>query len=210
MSEYDLHSLVLASDYRVKDVERMWATVKGRRSIMANMGAHHVVVYSSISEPGRVLVTVGIRHRLSVTDVVRSPAMFEWFDIAGVDDIPALFAGEVVEKIDLYGPSPDDAVAGVIVGAVSAVDDVPALMVKVHGALDRFRQAGVLKVWVYRAFDDGREVMILQEFDSEDSAQRWVDHPDPAAEWMSRAGLGAYPAVFIGRLAYVMSVEEKR
>ena len=30
-----------------------------------------------------------------------SPAIFEWFDISGADDIPPVFGGEVVEKIDL-------------------------------------------------------------------------------------------------------------
>jgi len=39
----------------------------------------------------------------------------------------------VVDKIDLYEPSPDDVVAGVIVGVVTAVEDVATLMVKVYG-----------------------------------------------------------------------------
>ena len=88
-------------------------------------------------------------HANSVRELLRSPAVFELFDIAGVDEIPAVFAGEVVEQIDLYEPSRDDVVAGVIVGVVTLVDDVAALMVKVHDAADRFRQAGVRKIWVY-------------------------------------------------------------
>jgi hypothetical protein len=207
MSDYHLHSLVLASDYRVDDVERMWSLLRQRRSQLASIGAHHVVLYSSTWEPGRVFVTIGIRHRRPVPELMRSPAIFEWFDAAGIDDIPAIFAGEVVEKIDLYGPSPEDVVAGVIVGAVASVDDVSALMEKVHDALDRFKGAGVRKIWVYQAFDDGREVMILTEIDNEASARRWIDHPDAAAEWMSSAGFGAYPALFVGKFAHVMSVE---
>ena len=154
-----------------------------------------------------MLVTIGIRHRRSVPELLRSPAIFEWFDAAGIDDIPAIFAGEVVEKIDFYEPSPEDVVAGVIVGAVASVDNVSALMDKVHGALDRFKRAGVRKIWVYQAFDDGREVMILTEIDNEASARRWIDHPDAAAEWMATAGLGAYPTLFVGKFAHVMSVE---
>ena len=119
------------------------------------------------------------------------PAVFELFDVSGVDDIPAIFAGEVVEKIDLYEPSPDDAVARVIVGVVTAVEDVATLMEKVHGAATASAQAGVRKIWVYRAFDDGQEVMILQEIEDEVSARRWIDHPDAAAEWMSLGGLDA-------------------
>jgi hypothetical protein len=61
-------------------------------------------------------------------------------------------------------------------------------------------------VWIYRAFDDGREVMILEEIDSEANVRKWIDKPDAAAEWMSRAGLGAYPPMFVGKLAHLMTV----
>jgi hypothetical protein len=180
------------------------------------MAAHHVVVYKSIWEPGRVLVTIGIRHPSSVREVLRSPAIFELFDDSGVDDIPAIFAGEVVEKIDLHETSPGNAVAHVIVGVVTLVQDVSTLMDKVHGAADRFAHAGVRKIWVYRAFDDEQEVMILQEIENEVSARRWIDHPDAAAEWMSLGGdepgdpnVGAYPTVFVGTLAHLMTVDER-
>jgi hypothetical protein len=209
MGEYHLHSLILACDFRVKDVDRMWHWVKQRRAGLASIGAHHVVLYTSIWEPSRVLVTIGIRQPHSIRELLRSPAIFEWFDISGVEDIPPIFGGEVVEKIDLYEPSPDETVAGVIVGAVSTVDDVSALMVKVHGGLERFRQAGVRKIWLYRALDDGQEVMILQEIENEVSARQWIDHPDASAEWMSTVGFGAYPTVFVGKFAHLMTIDEQ-
>jgi hypothetical protein len=81
----------------------------------------------------------------------------------------------------------------------------------VHGAANRFKQAGVRKIWVYRAFDDGQEVMILQEIEDEISARRWIDHPDAAAEWMSLGVQepGAHPTVFVGTLAHLMAVDEQ-
>ena len=102
MSDYDLHSLILACDFRVDDVDKMWKWLKKHRDGLASIGAHHVVLYTSIWEPRRVLVTIGIRHLHSIREVLRSPAIFEWFDISGADDIPPIFGGEVVEKIDLY------------------------------------------------------------------------------------------------------------
>jgi len=209
MSEYRLHSLILAADYPVDDVDEMWAQLNERQSHLAEIDAHHVVVYSAMWGPSRVLVTIGVRCANSIREILRSPAVFELFDISGVDEIPAVFAGEVVEKIDLYEPSLDDAVAGVIVGVVTSVDDVPALMVKVHDAAPRFRQSGVRKIWVYKAFDDSREVMILQEIADEISARRWINHPDAAAEWMSKASFGVYPNVIVGRFAHLMAVEAK-
>jgi len=61
MGEYDLHSLILACDFRVDDVDRMWSWLKKHHDPLASIGAHHVVLYTSIWEPGRVLVTIGIR-----------------------------------------------------------------------------------------------------------------------------------------------------
>lgn len=210
MSGDSLHSLVLAADYRVDDLEVMWSLMNDRAPQLANIGAHHLVVYNSIWDAGRVLVTIGIRHRQPLVDLLRSPAIFEVFNVGGVEDIPAVFAGEVVEKIDITQPGSLDVPPGVIVGTVAPVNDVSVLMTEVHGALDRFRLAGCRKLWVYRAFDSGHEVMILQEIDDEATARRWVEHPDVAAEWMSAAGFAAYPTVFVGSLVHVMSVGKKQ
>jgi hypothetical protein len=207
MSEFDLHSLILACDYRVDDVDRMWKWLEKHRDPLASIGAHHVVLYTSIWEAGRVLVTIGIRQAGSIREVLRSPAIFEWFDISGADDIPPIFGGEVVEKIDLYEPLPEDHVGRVVVGVMAAVEDVSVLMAKVHAGGERFKRGGVRKIWVYRALDDGREVMILQEIEDEASARQWIEHPDAAAEWMSQAGLGAYPTQFVGRFAHLMSID---
>lgn len=208
MSEYDLHSLILACDFRVDDVNRMWKWLNRHRDGLAAIGAHHVVLYTSIWEPRRVLVTIGIRQAGSVRDVLRSPAIFEWFDISGADDIPPIFGGEVVEKIDLCERLPEDHVGRVVVGVMASVDDVSALMVKVHDGLERFKRGGVRKIWVYRALDDGREVMILQEIEDEVAARQWIEHPDAAAEWMSSPGLGAYPTQFVGTFAHLMTIDE--
>jgi hypothetical protein len=207
LGEYDLHSLILACDFRVADVDRMWEWLKLHTAGLESMGAHHVVLYRSIWEPGRVLVTIGLRNPLSIKEILRSPAIFEWFDISGVQDIPPIFGGEVVEKIDLLGPSSEEHVGRTVVGVMSTVEDVSALMEKIHDGLDRFRRGGVRKIWVYRALDDGHEVMILQEIQDEASARQWIDHPDAAAEWMSHAGLGAYPTQFVGRFAHLMSID---
>jgi len=168
-----------------------------------------VVLYESIWEPHRVLATIGIRHASSIRDVLRSPAIFEWFDISGAEDIPPVFGGEVVEKIDLYAPSPEEHIGRVVVGVMSSVQDVSTLMVKIHDGLERFKRGGVRKIWVYRALDDGHEVMILQEIADETAARQWIEHPDAAAEWISNAGLGAYPTQFVGRFAHLMSIDEQ-
>ncbi|ORB29864.1 fatty-acid--CoA ligase [Mycolicibacterium parafortuitum] len=206
MGEYDLHSFILACDFKVDDVDVMWKWLEKHRDGLASIGAHHVVLYESIWEPRRVLATIGIHHARSIREVLRSPAIFEWFNISGADDIPPVFGGEVVEKIDLLGDGSEGHVGRVVVGVMSSVDDVPTLMDKVHDGLDRFRRGGVRKIWVYRALDDGQEVLILQEIADEASARQWIEHPDAAAEWMANAGMGPYPTRFVGRFAHLMSV----
>ena len=66
-----------------------------------------------------------------------------------------------------------------------------------------------LKMPCLKELADGQEVMILQEIDNEISARQWIDHPDAAAEWMSNAGLGAYPTQFVGRFAHLMSIDSQ-
>ena len=209
MGEYGLHSFILACDFRVDDVDRMWEWLKKHHDGLSSMGAHHVVLYESIWEPRRVLVTIGIRNSRSIREVLRSPAIFGWFNISGADDIPPIFGGEVVEKIDLGPPTPEEHIGRVVVGVMTSVEDVSELMVKVHDGLERFKRGGVRKVWVYGALDDGHEVLILQELDDESSARQWIEHPDAAAEWMTNAGLGPYPARFVGKFAHLMAVSEQ-
>lgn len=209
MSEDDRHSFILACDFRVDDVDRMWEWVQKRHGSLASIGAHHVVLYESIWEPRRVLVTIGIRESYSIGEVLRSRAIFELFDVSGADDIPPIFGGEVIEKIDLGPPPTGEGIGRVVVGVMSSVDDVPGLMEKVHDGLERFTQGGVRKIWVYRAIDDGREVLILQEVVDEFSALKWIEHPDAAAEWMNNTGFGAYPTQFVGRFAHLMSIGEQ-
>ena len=209
MNEYDHHSFILACDFHVDDVGRMWKWLTKHHDRLDAIGAHHVVLYESIWEPRRVLVTIGIRHARSIRDVLRSPALFELFNISGADDIPPIFGGEVIEKIDLDASSTAEHIGRVVMGVISLVDDVPALMERVHDRLERFQQCGVRKIWAYRALDDGREVLILQELCDELSARQWIEHSDAAAEWMPNVGLGAYPTRFVGRFAHLMSVGEQ-
>lgn len=208
-ADLPLQSLVIASDYRVPDPTRVWPLLKRRKSALADIGAHHVVVYASTTEYGRVLVTIGVRNREPIVDLLRSRVFFDWFDAVGVQDIPAVFAGETVERIDLIQSSPAEP-PSVILAALTSVADVSSLVEQVHRALERFRAAGVQKTWIYRAFDDPREVMILQQIDNDDNARRWIDHPDAAAEWMESAGRGAYPPIFIGRFLHMMRIDETR
>jgi hypothetical protein len=198
------HSLVIASDYRVPDPEQVWPLLTRRRSDLAGIGAHHVLLYTSTHDHGRVLVTIGVRSREPIVELLRSRVFFDWFDAVGVDDIPAVFAGEIVERFGSVAPS----APGVVVAAMSAVDDVPSLTHEIRSALPRFEAAGIRETRLFQAFDDSHEVMILQELDDENHARRWIEHPDPAAPWIDGAGVGAYPPVFVGKFFDMMRIDE--
>jgi hypothetical protein len=198
--------MVIASDYRVPNPERVWPLLQRRKTALAGIGAHHVLVYTSTNDYGRVLVTIGVRSPEPIVELLRSRVFFEWFDAVGVEDIPAVFAGEIVERFEPSPPSNPTA-PGVVVAAIASVDDVSVLTEEVRAGLDRFTAAGVRKTWVFRAFDDGHEVMILQELDDEERARRWIEHPDTAAPWIAKAGRGAYPPVFVGRFQDMMRID---
>jgi hypothetical protein len=201
------HSLVIASDYRVPDPEKVWPLLKRRRSALAAIGAHHVLVYTSTHDYGRVLVTIGVRSREPIVELLRSRVFFDWFDAVGVEDIPAVFAGEIVERFGSIAPSAR-AAPGVVVAAIASVDDVATLTAEIRGALPRFEAAGIRETRLFQAFDDGHEVMILQELDDEDRARKWIEHPDTAAPWIAGAGVGPYPPVFVGKFFDMMRIGE--
>ncbi len=145
-----------------------------------------------------------------VDALLRSPVMFSWFDSAGVDEIPPMFAGEVVEKLELAEQAaPPAATGAVIVAAIAPVgrlEGVDRLRASVHAAVARLAASGVRRFWIYRALDDQAEVMILQEFATERQAEQWIRHPDAAAAFMAEAGAGAYPPLFVGRLVQAIEV----
>ena len=206
-AEVHTHTLVLAMDYRVPDPGRVWPVLQRSRPALVDLGAHYVLVYTSTREHGRVMVTISLRSKEPILEVLRSRVFLNWFDAVGLDDIPAIFAGETVDKVTLVEPSEANP-PGVIVGAIAAIEDVPAMIGRVHRGLSRFEAAGVRAVRIFQAFDDEHEVMILQELDDEADAFAWVDHPDVAAEWMGHTGVGAYPPVFVGRLQHIMRLDE--
>jgi hypothetical protein len=201
------HSLVIASDYRVPDPEQVWPLLQRRRSALADIGAHHVLVYTSTHDYGRVLVTIGVRSREPIVELLRSRVFFEWFDAVGVEDLPAVFAGEIIERFGTVSPSART-VPGIVVAAMASVDDVNTLTAEMRSAQTRFEAAGIRETRLFQAFDDSHEVMILQELDDEDRARRWIEHPDAAAPWINGAGVGAYPPVFVGTFFDMMRIDE--
>ena len=201
----ETHSLVLTTDYRVPDPTRVWPLLQRRRDGLAALGAHHVFVYTSTTDPERVLVTIALKTREPVAQLLRSRAFFEWFDAVGVEDLPAVFAGELIERFDFVA-DPAAAPPGVVVVGIMVVDNAAAFRVDVRETRDLFLKAGIRRVRIFEAFDDPHEVMFLHELSDEESAARWLRRPDVAAEWFSEAGVGAYPPLFVGRFAHMMRI----
>lgn len=206
MTNGDIHSMVIASDYRVPDPTRVWPLLERNKAALSDIGAHHVLVYTSTHDYGRVLVMIGVHSREPIVELLRSRVFFDWFDEAGVEDIPAVFAGEIIDRF-IPAPPSTPTVPGVVVAAIASVDSVPALAAGVDSAMDRFTAAGIRKTWIFRAFDDDHEVLILQEFPDEQSARQWIEHPDSAAQWMFGAGVGPYPPLFVGQFSDIMRIE---
>jgi hypothetical protein len=200
-------SLVLASDYRVADFDHWWSAIAHNLSSLARLSAHHLVVYRSIEDANRIFVTIGVRDRGPLAALLSSPDVLTWFDDSGVEDLPPVFAGEIVQKLDFHDSAEEfPGASPVIVAGIVRIPDFERFWQRVQADLDRIRDSGVLRYWTYRAFDDPNEVMILQEVASEREASRWLRHPEAAAEWMSSAGVGVYPPLFIGRLVQSIGV----
>jgi hypothetical protein len=203
------HSLVLASDYRVSHPERVGPLLERPAPALLDVGAHHVLVYASTTDPQRVLVVIALHAREPLLDILQSRLFFEWFDAVGVDDIPAVFAGELVERLDLSAGS-QDTVPGVVVSMVTPVGDLDVLRAHVRDTRDDMARAGVQRLSVFSALDDPLEVMMLLQIDDEVHAQHWLQYSELAAEWLTGAGVGAYPPVFVGRFQSLVRIDPRR
>src|SRR6201992_1200202 len=141
LTDGDIHSMVIASDYRVPDPTRVWPLLERNKAALADIGAHHVLVYTSTDDYGRVLVMIGVHSREPIVELLRSRVFFDWFDAAGVEDIPAVFAGEIIDR---FVPAPPSTLAapGVVVAAIASGDDRSALTAEVGSAGGRVAPGG--------------------------------------------------------------------
>ena len=200
-------SLVLAADYRVRDFDAWWGKIPSEIVALARMSAHHVVVYRSVDDPGRIFVTIGVHEQGTLQTLLRSPDVFEWFDTAGVEDVPPVFAGSVVEKIDLHeGSALTGEPAAVIVASIVRLESIGRLQEAVHASLDGIREAGILRYWLYRALDDAHEAMIIREIATEQQARHWLRYPELGAKFMTDVGVGLYPPPFVGSLVQTIAI----
>ena len=194
----------------LEDASRIFVTIGVREPRPAAAGGQISGAASPAAAGGQAGPAAAGGKASMVDALLRSPVMFSWFDSAGVEEIPPMFAGEVVEKLELAGEAAPPAAAGaVIVAAIAPVDRLEGLdrmRASVHAAAARLAASGVRRFWIYRALDDQAEVMILQEIATERQAEQWVRHPDAAAAFMAEAGAGAYPPLFVGRLVQAIEV----
>jgi hypothetical protein len=206
MAVTELRSFVFAVEFAVGDAQRVWPVLAHHEDSLRELGTHYAFVYESIVEPGRVLVVIGVRTQQPLLQLLRSPQLFEWFDAVGLDDLPAVFAGETVERFDIGEPPAPG--TEIVVAAVTPVDDVEGFLALVRASLTSFSRAGIRRTLVYRAFDTPHEVMFLQQLASAENALVWVERSEIAASWLNAAGVGAYPPVFVGRFVNAMRLAE--
>lgn len=201
-----LRSYVFAVEFRIAHSDRIRPVLERHAESLLDLGAHYAFVYESIVDPGKMLVIIGIRSEQPLLNLLRSPYFFEWFDAVGVEDFPAVFAGETVERFDIGEPPAPG--SEIVVAAVTPVRDVEEFMARVRESVDEFAKAGIRRTLVYRAFGNSREVMFLQQLTSPRSALKWVQRSEIAASWLAAAGVGAYPPVFVGRFVSSMRLAE--
>jgi hypothetical protein len=202
-------SFILAADFPIPDYDRWWDVMRGARDHLAELGVHRFVVYRAVDDPRQVFLTVGLRTRERLNRVLSSPLLMEWFDRAGVEDIPPMFVGTRVEMIS-YGEH--DVVeqylpSGVVIARVVRLADYDRYLEVVHAQQRRSMEAGMRNFWIYRAVDDGAEVMSLQEVDTLDHARAWLRRPESTAEVDPESGIGLYPPIFVGTVADVMDLD---
>lgn len=200
-------SVIFGADQQVGDFEAWLERLVAHPEAMASVGARHVVVYRCVQEPNRVFVTAAVHPQVSLEHFLSSGAMLEWFDAARDDDVPPIFVGHTVEKLELPRPDSAPGPSGVIVGSIGKIDSMHALIERIHRARTRFMELGVWRFWIYQAVDDPTEVMLMQELASEDYAADWLERRQRWAVWAAGPGVGVYPSPFVGLFVRHLAVQ---
>ncbi|WP_179469736.1 fatty-acid--CoA ligase [Mycolicibacterium vinylchloridicum] len=200
--------ILLAMEFSIPEPDRVRTVLDRNRDTLGALGAHQVVVHHSDVEPTRVLTTIGFRSRQPMRQLLGSHYLLDWFDAVGLDEVPAVFAGDIVFHNDTADPSPLS--REFIVAAIFPVPEPEAFVVQVKASLARFRRYGIRKVRVYQAFDDRRELMLLLTVDNQAHAHLWLSKSDAAAAWLTSAGVGIYPPVFLGSADFAIHFPAQR
>ena len=61
-------------------------------------------------------------------------------------------------------------------------------------------EAGITSFKLYMAYPE------LLQVDDESHARHWLRYSGLAAEWLTKAGIGAYPPVFVGRFRRMIHI----
>ena len=202
-------SLVLGCDLRVRDYQRWWHVVSGAREQLARAGVRHLVVYRAADDGRRIFTTIGLHSREPVDRLMAAPEILTWFDMAGIDDIPPVFVGTLVQKLRYLEGSGDgtDWATGEIVASIFRAADYGKYLDRVHASRQQFVDVGMRQFWIYRALDDAAEIMSLQEIDSHRHAQAWLDYQAAVGDFYREAGVGVYPPIFVGTLGEVIQID---
>lgn len=209
MIESSLNAPVVAFDYQPGGAELAWPPTGELLEHLVEVGVRHVAVFGSLWQPGRQFVTIRIDDRSSARALLASSLLFDWLDISGIHDLPAVFVGEVVDEISFRRPTVDT-VPEVLVSAVAQVKDVSVFIENLRTMRGELEGAGVRRIRLYRALDDELELMVFQQVESEAATRRWIDSSDRLGKWMFATGIGAYPSMFVGALAHAMTLGRTR
>ncbi|SEO54599.1 DUF1330 domain-containing protein [Trujillonella endophytica] len=79
------------------------------------------------------------------------------------------------------------------------VADYDEYTTQLDGSAEKFGRLGVTRQWLYRATDDGREVMNVFEFPSVEHAKAFLRSPDlDIPRFLDSMTLEIYPTFFLG------------
>jgi hypothetical protein len=157
-----------------------------------------------------VFFWMGIPAREPYEQLLRTGTVLQWFDVAGVDEVPPLFIGRDGARVHVVPGDGEDAPAGVVVAAVALVPDPDAVVSLLSQDEAGLHDLGVRRMWVYRALDEANEVLIVMQVETTEDAVRWAADRELLGKKLLGAALGVYPPVFAGTLGGVIDPHRTR
>ncbi len=205
MTDGDIHSMVIASDYRIPDPAKVWPLLERRKAALADIGAHHVLVYTSTHDYGRVLVMIGVHSREPIVELLRSRVFFDWFDAVGVEDIRRIRRrnrGPLCRRTSTGNAQGARGGGGrVRVGGQRA--DAERRSRACDGSVHRRRYPQDLGIPGFRRFARGADPAGVSRRGQRPRMDR---APGCGGAMAQGVGIGAYPPLFVGRFADMIRI----
>ncbi len=202
--------VVVAAGYTVLDPQRWRKALDSQAQDLASRGVLNRWGYQSLANQDYVCAGVVVDTLAQALALLQDGEAARWLADAGVDEFPPFFVGRCVGSVEVGElPVVDRGTASTtfagaakhIAVTIHSVSDFGRWLgaIRAAAATATLADAGVRRIWIYRAVDDPTEFLTALELGSAELARAIPRVPMLEALLIDEIRVAYHPGVFVGR-----------